>query len=162
MFEVVSSFLLENRWAISYGLAVLSLVMLTHCRNNVRQKSVSSAICLLWILNILYTEITKDRTPVIFFATGHFVFGMLILISAGKNKWQRGIGAWFILMTIVHISYWLYEPKMYGTQYMYWLSLTACAWGQLFHVGFWYFQTDWYGRTRSLSGNAGLSVEQVL
>jgi len=162
MYELVSSFLLENRWAVSYGLAVLSLVVVAHCRDSDRQKSVSSAICLLWILNILYTEITKDRTPVMFFATGHFVFGMLVLISAGKNKWQHGVGGWFILMTIAHIAYWWHEPKVYATHYMYWQILTALVWGQLLHVGFWFFQTDRYGRARDLSGDSGLGREQIL
>ncbi len=96
-------------------------------------------------------------TPVIFFATGDFGLGMFLFLTAGKNKWQRGIGAWFIAMMIVHISYWVSEPKINETAYTYWAMITFLGWGQLFHVGYWYYKTSGNDSLSNLFDNFGFN-----
>ena len=144
MYEVISSYLFENRWAVLYGLTVLFLVCLANKHRDDRQKSVCASLFFLWLINIFHTELTHQMTPVMFFATGDFFVGMFLLLTAGRNKWQRGIGVWFIAMMIAHISYWISEPKTYQISYVYWIMFTFLGWGQLFHVGIWHYKTSGY------------------
>lgn len=156
MIDVIISYLNGNGWAIAYGLTVLFFIHMGDDRGNDRQKSVCAALFFLWLINIFHTEITSNMTPVIFFAMGDFLLGLFILLTAGKNKWQRGIGAWFILMMVAHIAYWIHEPKTYQAAKIYWMIFTLLGWGQLIHVGTWYWKTARDNLSGSLFGGSSL------
>lgn len=142
MFEIILSYLFENRWAVSYGLTVLFLVCVANKHRDDRQKSVCASLFFLWLINLFHTEFTNDMTPIFFFATGDFIVGMFLLLTAGKNKWQRRIGGWFIAMMITHISYFIIEPKTFRSAYAYWMIFTFLGWGQLLDVGIWLYKTS--------------------
>jgi len=142
MTNTILAFVYDNRWAVSYGLAVLSLVLISYSQEDYRKKCVSSSLFLLWAANIFYTETTGNMTPVLWLAAMDFIFGAFLISTAGGHKWQRDVGSWFIPMMVAHIAYWFYEPQTFAVQYAYWVTFTLLGWAQLCYVGYWFIRTS--------------------
>jgi len=142
MIDTILAFVYDNRWAVSYGLAVLLLVLTGYSQDDNRKKCVSSSLFLLWAANIFYTETTSNMTPVLWLALMDFIVGSFIILTSRGCKWQRDIGSWFIPMMVAHIAYWFYEPQTFAVQYAYWVTFTLLGWAQLCHVGIWYIKTS--------------------
>jgi hypothetical protein len=145
-------------WQASYGLVSLLAIIMAHCLGGFKRRGVASALFLLWVLNIFYTEMTQNLTPVIFFAIGDLIIGSFILWSA-KNNWQRGIGSWFIVMMVAHIAFWIQEPQTAEVKYAYWKTFTALGWGQLCHVVIWTVKDIRASFFTALSKNFNLGMD---
>jgi len=124
-------------WVITYGVVLLAIVFVAYAVGTIRQRTLASLIFILWGATLFVQIATPLMMPEWAFALGQFIVGTIMLLTASKNKWQLALASWYIPMMAMHVIYSLVEPKVYETNYSYWLSLTILGWAQLLTFGLW-------------------------
>lgn len=153
-------------WVLPYGLALTLIAWKARHILTFRQWCVLAAISALWAITLIIQITIPGRMPEWAFGILHFLAGVLLLVTAQKNKWQYVVTSWYIPMMVTHIVFSIVKPEVIGVvtleQYKaffsYFVISNILTWAQLLTFGIWLIADHGHIRINWVSRYSGSSL----